>query len=245
MGIQIGAKTDYSFLFSSMNSGKSSQQSMDLTGLLTDYKSIKSGSYGKLMKAYFTEGDNSRVSKLANSRMEQFVSKEDAKKLNQVQTASDSLKEAADALLFPKKDADKDGTAEQDKDAIYSAVNKFVTNYNSLLSAVDAADNATVSNRLTSMTNQTDIYSKALGRVGITIKEDGMLSLDKDTFMQADASHVKSLFRGNGSFAYQTSAQASMLNYSASKEASKAAIYTGNGNYSSVLNNGNLYNGFF
>ena len=50
MSINIQAKTNYSFLFS----GLSSSASNALSGnWLADYASIKNGSYGKLMKAYY------------------------------------------------------------------------------------------------------------------------------------------------------------------------------------------------
>lgn len=259
MGIQIGAKNDYSFLFSSMNSSKANQTA-GLTSLLTDYKTIKTGSYGKLMKAYFTEDGSREAKKIANGKTSERVSsKEDAKKLNKVQTATDSLKTAADAMLttgsksvFAQKDIttkDENGVESTakgyDKEAIYSAVNDFVKGYNSVISSVDDAQNSTVTNRGVSMANNTATYEKALNKIGVTVKDDGTLSLDKDTFMKADMSNVKNLFSGNGSFGYQTSAQASMIHYSASNEASKAATYTGSGNYSSVLSAGNIYNGFF
>lgn len=257
MGININAKTDYSYLFSSMNN-KNSQVS-GMASLLSDYSSIKSGSYGKLMKAYFAETGNSAVDKLAKNSNSNVVTREDAKKLNKVQTATDSLKESADALLvtgsksvFEKKDIttkDENGVEttakDYDKDAIYSAVSSFVNSYNSVISAVDNAENSTVTNRGVVMANNTAAYEKSLNGIGITVKDDGTLSLDKDTFMSADMSKVKGLFQGNGSYGYQTSAQVSMINYSASNEASKAATYTGSGSYNSILNTGNLYNSFF
>ena len=52
MSINIQAKTNYSFLFS----GLSSSASNALSGnWLADYASIKNGSYGKLMKAYYAK----------------------------------------------------------------------------------------------------------------------------------------------------------------------------------------------
>ena len=48
IGIDVSAlKTDYSSLFSSVGSGSGNW--------LADYASIKNGSYGKLMKAYYAE----------------------------------------------------------------------------------------------------------------------------------------------------------------------------------------------
>ena len=59
-------------------------------------------------------------------------------------------------------------------------------------------------------TSTTIANSKQLAKIGITMKNDGTLSLDKDTFMKADMNTVKNLFQGNGSYGYRVSAQSSM-----------------------------------
>ena len=246
-----------------MNSNKNSSSNSlaSLTSLLTDYSSIKTGSYGKLLKAYYAEEGDSKLKSLTEQKNStaEVVTKEDAKKLNKVQTATDTLKESADALmetgsksLFKQKDIttkDENGveTTEKgyDTEAIYKAVSAFAEDYNAVLDAANSADNSAVTTRVNTMNNTTLANEKSLGRVGITVGEDGKLSVDKDAFMKADMSSVKSLFNGTGSYGYQMSAQASLINFSAEREASKAATYTVNGNYNSVLNTGNLYNSYF
>lgn len=265
MGINfnVNTRTDYSYLFSSLNqSNKNSSNSLaGLTSLLSDYTSIKTGSYGKLLKAYYAEEGNSELKSLVqkdNSSAE-VVTKEDAQKLNKVQTATDTLKESADALmetgsksLFKQKDIttkDENGVETTvkgyDTEAIYKAVSAFVEDYNAVLSAANAADNSTVTGRINTMNNSTLANEKSLNKLGITVGEDGKLSVDKDTFMKADMSTAKTLFNGTGSYGYQMSAQASLINFSAEREASKAATYTVNGDYNSALNTGNLYNSYF
>lgn len=258
MSININFKTDYSFLFSSLSANKSGGSS--LSTFLSDYASIKNGSYAKLMKAYYAENSSSEVKSLAKSRtVKNTATQEDAKKLNKVQTTTDALKESADALLttgsksvFAQKDittTDENGLETTKKgydvDAIYSAVSNFVSDYNSVISAVDNADVDTVTSRAQSMVNQTSYNEKALNKIGITMNDDGTLSLDKDVFKKADMGSVKSLFNGSGSYGYQVSAQASMINYSADRAASKAVTYTGSGTYNSFLNTGSVYNSYF
>lgn len=266
MGINfnLSTKTDYSYLFSSLNSNNrnnSSNSLASLTGLLTDYSSIKTGSYGKLLKAYYAKDGNSALSNLVEQEdsSSSVVTKEDAQKLNKVQTATDTLKESADALmetgsksLFKQKEnttTDENGAEitemGYDTDAIYKAVSSFVEDYNAVLSAANTADNSTVTNRINTMHNNTLANENSLNKIGITVGEDGTLSVDKDTFMKADMGSVKTLFNGTGSYGYQVSAQASLINFSAEREASKAATYTAAGDYSSVLNTGNLYNNYF
>lgn len=264
MGININARTDYSYLFSSLNNQNSSSSNSlaGITSLFSDYASIKNGTYGKLLKAYYAEeGGNSDLSSIVNKKdtTSDVVTKEDAQRLNKVQTTTDSLKESADALLetgskslFKQKDIttkDANGvestTKGYDTEAIYNAVNKLVENYNSVLSAANTADNSNVTGRINTLVNNSLANEKSLNKLGITIGTDGTLSVDKDTFMKADMSTAKTLFNGTGSYGYQISAQASLINYSAEREASKAATYTGTGDYSSVLNSGNLFNSYF
>ncbi|MBE5865209.1 MAG: hypothetical protein E7292_03215 [Lachnospiraceae bacterium] len=265
MGINfnMNMKNDYSYLFSSLNSNKNngSNSLASLTSLLTDYSSIKTGSYGKLLKAYYAEDGNSKLKNLAEQKDSsvEVVTKEDAQKLNKVQTATDTLKESADALmetgsksLFKQKEiTTKDENGMEitgkgyDTAAIYKAVSAFAEDYNAVLDAANSADNSTVTNRVNTMNNTTLANEKSLAKIGITVGEDGKLSVNKDAFMKADMNSVKSLFNGTGSYGYQTSAQASLINFSAEREASKAATYTVNGDYNSVLNTGNLYNSYF
>ena len=264
MGIKINlnTRTDYSYLFSSMNQNNNSPNSLaGLTSLLTDYSSIKTGSYGKLLKAYYTEEGSNRFRNLTQQDKSnaEVVTKEDAQKLNKVQTATDTLKESADALmetggksLFKQKDIttkDENGvevtSKGYDTEAIYKAVSAFAKDYNAVLDAANSADNSTVTNRINTMNNNTLANEKSLNKIGITVGEDGKLSVDKNVFMKADMGSVKSLFNGTGSYGYQVSAQAFLVNFSAEREASKAATYNVNGDYNSAMNSGNLYNSYF
>lgn len=251
MSINIQAKTNYSFLFS----GLSSSASNALSGKwLADYASIKNGSYGKLMKAYYAK--DSGDSKTAASTI---TKKDTAKKaLVKVETTTDALKESADALLatgkkdlFTQKDIttkDENGvestTKGYDTDAIYSAVNSFVTNYNSVMAAVDDVSDTTVNNRTESLGNTTIANSKQLAKIGITMKNDGTLSLDKDAFMKADMSAVKNLFQGNGSYGYRVSAQSSMINFAADHASTRTSLYTGTAGYTGLYNTGNLFSSY-
>ena len=251
MSINIQAKTNYSFLFSGLSSTASNAASGNW---LADYASIKNGSYAKLMKAYY--GKENNASKTAAS---DITKKDTAKKtLAKVETTTDALKESADALLatgkkdlFTQKDIttkDENGvestTKGYDTDAIYNAVNSFVKNYNSVMAAVDDVSDTTVNNRTESLGNTTIANSKQLAKIGITMKNDGTLSLDKDTFMKADMNTVKNLFQGNGSYGYRVSAQSSMINFAADHASTRSSLYTGTAGYTGTYNAGNLFSSY-
>lgn len=257
MSINIHAKTDCSFLFSSLGSGAAG-----VTGsnFLSDYASIKNGSYAKLMKAYYAKDSNKTVKSLAkDNKPGKLAADRDSKALAKVQTATDALKDSADALLekggkslFTMKDIttkDENGVETTKKGydvaSIYKAVNSFVNNYNGVVNAVDEYDGDAVTRRAQSMVNAATANEKMLNQVGIFQNSDGTLSLDKNLFMKSDMTKVKSLFGGNGSFGYNVSAQASLINYAADRESSRSGFYNYNGNYTNSFQNGNLFNSYF
>lgn len=256
MSINIQAKQDVSFLLSSLGSGAANVAGSNFLG---DYASIKNGSYAKLMKAYYAKDSSDSVKSLAkDTTKNKAVTSEEAKALTKVQSTTDALKESADALLvkgsksvFEKKDVTKTDangvettTKEYDTESIYKAVNSFVTSYNQVINAVDKVDTGSIINRASSMVNHSIANLKMLNKIGISINADSTLSLDKDTFMKSDMSKVQVLFQGTGSYGYQVSAQASMMNFAADNAASKASTYTGNGTYNNY-STGNLFNRYF
>ena len=239
MGISIQAKTDYSYLFSGLST--SSTGSASNLNFLSDYAAIKNGSYGKLMKAYYAEsGSSDAVKKLANAS--NSVSKDDTETLTKVKSSTDDLKESADKLLAK---GTKSVWAEDDMEKVYSAVDELIKDYNSVLDTMDKTNSTSILSRAKNMVNNTKVNEKLLAKVGITINENNSLSIDKKTFLEADATTVKNLFSGNGSFAYRLSASASLMNYAAEKEADKAATYTVTGAYSNTYSAGSVFDSLF
>lgn len=254
MSINIQAKQDVSFLFSSLGSGAASVAN---SSWLSDYASIKNGSYRKLMKAYFSETADDSVKSIAKKTQSArtALTSGESKEYAKTEKAADALKESADALLskslFQQKNittTDENGhettTRGYDTEAIYSAVNSFVNNYNSVVKASGDLTDGTLGRRITSMNNATISHSKSLQGVGISINSDGTLALDKESFMKAKMTKVQSLFNGNGSYAYQVSAQSSLISYAADNAVNKGA-YTASGSYNSSFSNGNLFNSYF
>lgn len=263
--MSINLKTDYSYLFSSLNTSSSSRSSLGNLNFLSDYYSIKNGSYGKLLKAYYTKvaGSDTSTSKTEtednSSKLSTSLSKDSAKTLAAIDKSADQLKESADALtnqgensLFTEKEVtvkNADGTTtttkEYDMDAIYSAVSDFVNNYNTLIDDVSDSDSTSVQNAASNMTNITSLYSKTLEKAGITIGSDNKLTLNEETFKAADMSNIKSVFNASPSFTQSISSQASFVAYAASREATKANTYTYTGTYTDNYSMGSLFDSLF
>lgn len=260
--MNINLKTDYSYLFNNLpgrTGGFGGGSSFGVSNFLADYASIKNGSYGKLMKAYYAKPDTTdKVDSVPKKDMPDVTKAATKKELTQIQSDADALKESADALLtrgkdsvFTKKDVvskDEAGnevtTKEYDTNAIYKAVDSFVKDYNALVKSADSVGTNRISNGLDAMTGTTQTYEKLLSKAGITVNEDNTLSINEETFKKADMQSVQSMFQGTGSYAYNISAKASMMNFYAVSEANKMNTYNFNGNYSNNFATGNLYNGY-
>lgn len=257
--MNINLKPDYSYLFSNLSSR--SNFGISNPNFLSDYASIKNGSYGKLLKAYYkkmAENDSTSTNTETNSsKLTTSLAVDSAKTLSSIDKAADSLKASAEALTSQKKDSVfttkevttelEDGTtsttSEYDKEAIYQAVSHFAEKYNSLLDTTGQTSSSYVTRAVSNMTNITSIYSSKLEEVGITVGDDNRLTVDADTLKAADMTKLKSLFNDSPSFAKTISSQASFVDSAASREATKANTYNQSGFYNNNYSMGNLFNG--
>lgn len=242
MAINIQSRTDYSYLFSSLGSSNGSSNAN--LNFLSDYASIKNGSYFKLMKAYYNETGKAREL-VNNSKSSTATSKDSTEALASIQKSTDELKESADALLETgNKSLFKETDEGVNTDALYKAVSNFVDDYNSVISSTEDSNTKSIASRSSNLITATSAYEKQLSNIGITVNDDFTLSINEETFKKAENSAVKSLFSGAGSFGYKTSAQASLINFAADTEASRANTYNYTGTYN-TYNSGNLFNSYF
>lgn len=256
-------RQDVSYLFSNTGSKSGSANFMDCSWL-SDYASIKSGSYSKLVKAYYSkmnsDSSSSKTEETNNSdKLSTSLAQDSSKKLAAIKSSADDLKESSLKLvengkdsLFAEKDIvtkNEDGTETTtkgyDMNAVYKAVSEFVDNYNKVIDDVSQSDSSTVKNAAKNMTNITDLYANTLKDIGITIGEDNKLTIDENAFKAADTDKVKSAFNGSHSFAASISSQASFVNSAATREAAKANTYTDSGNYSNNFSSGDMFNSLF
>ena len=263
MGINLGnIGRNYSSLFRSTSSGGAGN-----LNFLSNYASIKNGSYGRLMKAYYAKDSGtakttrSQIASMIDQRNKSTIStaKDSTTTLKEIEKSAEGLKKSADNLItqgsksvFNKVDIkteDRYGneTTDQgyDKDAIYKAVSGFVKDYNEVLKQSDSSETAGVKNRVKTLVGMTDVNSDLLSKVGITVNKDNTLSIDEKKFKESDMATAKSLFNGNSSYAYRVSAQASLIDFAASMEATKAKTYNMTGNYNRTYSVGSYYDYIF
>jgi hypothetical protein len=249
-----GTKQNVSFLLNSLPGGQGAN-----LNFLSDYASIKNGSYRKLMNAYYGSGKERVSNAVGNNNSSVSTSKETSQKIKDVQSAAGSLKASTDKMLatgsksiFNTKDVtttdDKGVTTtkkEYDTDTIYKAVSTFVKDYNNMLDKSDGANTSSIATRIDFMQGTTNANKNLLQKVGITVGADGKLSLDEATFKKADMGTVKSLFNGTGSYGYQVSAQASWIDFAATNEANKANTYNAKGGYGNNYSSGDIFNTYW
>jgi len=237
---------DYSFLFG--GSGNSS----DNSGFsLSDYMSIKNGSYGKLMKAYYKE-QNSDGKTAAEAKLE---TQHKGAEYSEISSLADKFTKAVDKLtgtdIFEKKsvtETDENGIEttkeEYDMDSIVSALKDVAKNYNDFLSKATKSTNKNVARRAENLVGQMTNYMKQLSAVGVKFSDDGTISIDEDKVRKTDVSALKRAFGGKDSMLAQIANKADQIGNAASSAANNLKGYNKSAKYASDATTiGNLING--
>ena len=211
--------TDYNSLFNSLP--KTSESSGGgLTNLATEFNSIRSGSYGKLLSAYYKKmnsGDSAT----------EAIQKENANRKLVGGNAS-SLKSAAKTLS-------KMNFADASEEDSLKAIKSFVSSYNSVIDTADDVNSKGILRNAVWMTNITKKSAGLLNELGISIGKDNKLTLDETKWANANTSTKTALFNGRQGFAEKMIYKASqMTNSSAEKASFTASAYKDNGDYTKV-----------
>lgn len=225
---------------------------------LSEYSSIQSGAYRKLVKSYYKMQNQTdktsttdKTSKTDKTNMNSASLSAGKVALSAVKAESTELVNSAAVLTDTGKDSLFANADKYDKDAAYKAAGTFVSDYNATVDALKSVSDISVQSAGSSMQRMTTIMSKGLSKVGIMVGTDGKLSLDEKAFKNADMSDVKSMLNGNGSYAGIVSATASRVASQAANQINRSngslygSQYGSQGYYYNSYNSGLLYNGYF
>lgn len=200
--------TDYSSLFSSMGSSSSNW--------LADYATIKNGSYGKLMKAYYAEAKSSSsgttstgrksnssnvLDKILEEKRNPKVSKEAQKANAELTTGLSYLKNSVSTLQSDKTYTDT-ANGQSATDKVVSAMKAYVANYNDV---VTAAKNSTLANKTAYVANvmsSSAANADKLAEIGITVNSNGTLELNEAKLKEAGVSKVQDMFSSKNIMSY-------------------------------------------
>jgi len=248
-----------STLFSSLKTDKSSS----LAGVLSDYASLKNGSYGKLLKTYYGQNTassttSSKESAAVDTKTKTGTVDSTAKnalsslksKASTLDSATDKLTATGSESLFTKKDIKDDNgtvTNDYDRDAIYSAVSSFAKSYNDTIDAAADSSNSTAKTIASNMSSMTDTMKNALSKVGVSIGTDGVMSVDEDKLKASDVKNVKALFNGQTSYAAQIGKYASQMTAASANALTSltGSTYSGAGSYASSMLSGTSFSSYF
>ena len=211
MGVKINVDSsqDYSYLFQSLSSG-----GMGNLNFLSDYSSIKNGSYGKLMKAYYGTGQSSSTSSGGRKGSTyNILEKLEAEKRNpkvskDVQEANSKLKSGLSTLKNSISTLQNDATysdTENGKtaaDKVVSAVKSFVSNYNDVVTASKGSTLTSQTAYVANMMSTTAASADQLAEIGIKVNAKGTLEINEAKLKAADISKVQELFSSEEVMSY-------------------------------------------
>ena len=211
IGINVGKNQDYSYLFQSLSS---SSGGMGNLNFLSDYASIKNGSYAKLMKTYYGTGLNSStvsadrksnssnvLDKILEEKKNPKVSKEAQEANAKLTTGLASLKTSVSTLQSSKTYTDtENGQSAADK--VVSAMKAYVTNYNDVVSAAKGSTLSGKTAYVANMMSSTAANAGKLSEIGVTINANGTLDLNEAKLKAAGTSKVQELFSADNIMSY-------------------------------------------
>lgn len=182
---------------------------------LSDYASIKNGSYARLMKSYYGTGQSfgsvssskkstktsNVLDKILEERKNPKVSKSVQEANANLTTNLSNLKKSVSALQDDKTfTSTENGQSAADK--VVSAMKTYVSDYNSV---VNAAKGSTLANKtayVANMMSSTAANADKLSEIGIRINARGNLELDEAKLKATDLSKVQELFSPDDLMSY-------------------------------------------
>ena len=211
MGVKINVDSsqDYSYLFQSLSSG-----GMGNLNFLSDYSSIKNGSYGKLMKAYYGTGQSSSTSsggrkgstynileKLEAEKRNPKVSKDVQEANSKLTSGLSTLKNSISTLQSSSTNTDtENGSSASDK--VVSAVKSFVSNYNDVVTASKGSTLTSQTSYVANMMSATSANADKLAEIGIRVNAKGTLEINEAKLKAADISQIQEMFSSEDVMSY-------------------------------------------
>ena len=201
-------------------------------GSLGGYSTIKSGSYKKLLNAYYKNNRSEKPTSSTKKSTDKKLSVDvDTKELTTTKKYADQLSDAASKLVGNRNRSLYEEGQEKE---LLEKVNGFVSAYNKAVENASDSSSRNVSSVAQNMVRNTASYAKSLEAIGVTVDENDKLSVDAEKLQAADRTTVKRLFGGNNSFVATTMRMASDISSKATTEASGVTTYNASGSYTAL-----------
>lgn len=235
IGINVSNTQDYSYLFQSLSS---SSGGMGNLNFLSDYASIRNGSYGKLLKTYYNKAKDSGteasskqsssgnvLDKILEAKKNPKVSKDVQEANANLTTGLSTMKNTVAALQSDKTYTDT-ANGQSAKDKVVSAMKAYVSDYNDVLKA---ARGSTLTNKtayVANMMSSTAANADKLAEIGVMVNGDGTLTLSEEKLKATDISKVQEMFSADDIMSYG-SVIASRLRFAGAGSTTSTAGTTG------------------
>lgn len=245
--------SNYNNFNSSMFGTTGTGNAASSNNLLGDYAAIKNGSYKKLLSAYYKKQN---AEKSGGTTSSTDTNKAEEKAVTVLAQDAKEMKAAADALRTRGKDnlfkletktvTDKETgavtqTESYNLDKIFNAAESFIKAYNNMVDSAKTVSTTVIDKKMALSANMLKKNEGLLEDVGVTIDKDGKLAVDKEKFLKADISDLKTLFNGQNSIADRLSKRASDLYTTTEKIlANNAGTYTKTGSINNNIKTGTL-----
>ena len=177
----------------------------NLYSILSDRSSIKNGSYKRLLKSYYSTGQNSSttagkkssssniVDKILEEKRNPKVSKDVQEANANLTSGLSTLKSSVSALRNDKTYTDTtNGQSAADK--VVSAVKDYVSDYNNVVKAAKGSTLANKTAYVANMMSSTAANADKLAEIGVRVNSNGTLELNEAKLKAADISKVQELF---------------------------------------------------
>lgn len=184
------------------SSGMSSQN------FFSDYASIRNGSYGRLLKSYYSmnndSGSSVSGSKKSSSKniLDQLLEERRNPTVStEVQNANSNLTSDISALSRSVTTLQGEKTYQDSEDGkttaatkVTSAVKSFVDNYNSTVKDAKKSTLSGKTSHVAAVMRATKENTDKLAEIGITLNSNGTLMLNEKKLKEADVSKVQEMF---------------------------------------------------
>lgn len=229
-GISSGGSDYFNSYLPKASDSKSGQIMNMGTSALGDLALIKSGTYKKLLNAYY--GKTGSVQETPSEEV-----KAEQRNLVQAKDDAESLNKAVAELM-------KTDFSAENRETLTTNMKNFVKSYNSLIDSGSEVDAKKVLRNVLWMTQSSSVNSGLLTDAGISIGTDNKLSLDETKLAKTDSSVLKTLFTGKGSYADRILQKTSAVSSAAAKivaDGKSATAYTSSGSDFTQLSTGTMY----
>ncbi len=165
-------------------------------GMLSDYNTIRSGSYKKLLKSYYGSAEKLSGTSTAKTSnvIDQILEEKRNPKVSAEQTKTNALLDSSVSNLKSSLGTLSKEKSYEDPAEVKSALKNFVTAYNGAIENSKKSTNHAISSNLAAAKEVVEEHADELKEIGISLGKDGKLTLDTKKLETLDTTKVKNLF---------------------------------------------------